>query len=146
MRPILMITLCGLLGLSATNCNPSPKPIAYGTDTCYFCRMTIVDRQHASEFVTDKGKVYRFDAIECMVNSMKEIGEDNLAIYLCTTFDRPGVLVDATTATFLISKALSSPMGANITAFSNKTEAGKALDEYGGEQYDWPQLLSYLYQ
>ena len=29
--------------------------------------MTIVDRQHAAEAVTSKGKVFKFDAIECMV-------------------------------------------------------------------------------
>ena len=49
-------------------CTPAPKPIEYGSDMCHYCKMTIMDKQHAAELVTDKGKVFPFDAIECMIH------------------------------------------------------------------------------
>jgi copper chaperone NosL len=49
-------------------CNPERKPIQYGEDKCAFCRMSIVDQRFGGEIVTQKGKVYMFDAVECMVN------------------------------------------------------------------------------
>ena len=106
--------------------------------------MTIVDRQHAAELVTQKGKVFKFDAVECMVNSIKEIGAGNIAQYLCNTYDVPGELKDATAANFLVSEALPSPMGANLTAFSTQEEANRALKAFGGRLYTWEPLLSYL--
>ena len=54
------------------SCNVSPKPIDYGSDGCHFCKMTIVDKVHAAEIVTKKGKVYMFDATECMINFRKD--------------------------------------------------------------------------
>ena len=39
-------------------CTVSPKPIDYGNDGCHFCKMTIVDKVHAAEIVTKKGKVF----------------------------------------------------------------------------------------
>ncbi len=59
-----------ILLLIVTNCSVSPKAIDYGNDGCHFCKMTIVDKLHAAEVVTNKGKVYKFDATECMINFM----------------------------------------------------------------------------
>jgi copper chaperone NosL len=106
--------------------------------------MTIVDRQHAAEIVTQKGKIFKFDAVECMVNAREEIGADNIAQYLCNTYDAPGELTDATTASFLVSKAIPSPMGANLTAFSEAEAAKRTMDEFNGSLYNWNSLLSYL--
>lgn len=125
-------------------CNTGPKPIQYGTDSCHFCRMTIVDRQHASEIVTSKGKVYKFDAIECMVNFREELEETSIAHFLCNDFNTPGELMDATSATFLISEAIPSPMGANLTAFRNAEDAAAARQQYGGQLYNWNQLGAFL--
>lgn len=138
------IQLLFVIALSTNACNPGPRPIDYGTDACYYCRMTIVDRQRASEIVTNKGKVYKFDAIECMVNSREALGDDNIARYLCNYFKNPGELTDATMATFLISDALPSPMGANLTAFQTKLAAQEVQEKLGGALYDWESLLIHL--
>ena len=140
MKPLIQIG-CLLLLLG---CQPGPRPVEYGTDACYFCRMTIVDRQHAAEIVTNKGKVYKYDAVECMVNSMDEIGTGDIALYLCNTFDNPGILTDATSVSYLVSEALPSPMGANLTAFATIGEANNARQEYGGTVYSWEALAHYL--
>ncbi|WP_034060961.1 nitrous oxide reductase accessory protein NosL [Lacinutrix jangbogonensis] len=124
------------------SCNVSPKPIDYGNDGCHFCKMTIVDKVHAAEIVTKKGKVYKFDATECMVNFMDEFETSEIELYLSNNYTEPEVLIDATHATFLISKNVPSPMGAFLSAYKNKADAEKTQTEKGGVLYTWDQLLA----
>jgi copper chaperone NosL len=65
-----------LLVLLLLACNPESQPINYGADMCEFCRMSIVDQRFGSEIVTQKGKVYKFDAVECMINYLDDRVED----------------------------------------------------------------------
>lgn len=115
------------------SCKAEPQKIEYGTDACHYCKMTIVEKTHAAEIVTKKGRSYKYDAIECMLNEMKEEGSDKIALFLVTDYTKPTILIDATKTTFLISKEIKSPMGANLSAFSDKKESEKYL----GDTYDW---------
>ncbi|WP_092447786.1 nitrous oxide reductase accessory protein NosL [Winogradskyella sediminis] len=124
------------------SCNVSPQPIIYGSDGCHFCSMTIVDKTHAAEVVTTKGKVYKFDATECMINFMDEFDTSEIKLYLSNNYTEPEALIDATKATFLISENIPSPMGAFLTAFKNKTDAEKFQAEKGGDLYTWKTLLA----
>ncbi|WP_299109091.1 nitrous oxide reductase accessory protein NosL [uncultured Winogradskyella sp.] len=127
-----------------SSCNVSPKPIEYGSDGCHFCKMTIVDKVHATEFITKKGKVYKFDATECMINYFDEFDTSEIELYLTNYFSKPEALTDATKATYLISKNIPSPMGAFLTAFENKSEAEKIQAEKGGKLYSWTELLAHF--
>ena len=93
-----------ILLLTAFSCNVKPEAINYGSDGCHFCKMIIVDKVHAAEIVTKKGKVYKFDATECMINFMKEFDTSETQHYLTNIYTEPEVLIDATKATFLIVK------------------------------------------
>ena len=126
------------------SCNASPKVINYGEDMCYFCKMTIVDKLHAAEIVTQKGKVYKFDATECMVNFIKDFDKSTIKLYLSNNYNEPEALIDATKATFLISENIPSPMGAFLSAFKTKVEAKKIQSEKGGTLYTWETLLSHF--
>jgi copper chaperone NosL len=126
------------------SCNVSPKAIEYGSDGCYFCKMTIVDKVHAAEIVTKKGKVYKFDATECMVNFMGDFDSSEIKLYLSNNYTEPESLIDATQATFLISENIPSPMGAFLSAFKNKADAEKTQAEKGGTLYTWDELLVHL--
>ena len=126
------------------NCNVSPKTIDYGNDGCHFCKMTIVDKVHAAEVVTNKGKVYKFDATECMINFMDEFDTSEIELYLSNNYTEPEELIDATKATFLISKNVPSPMGAYLSAFKDKADAERVLNEKGGNLYTWESLLERL--
>ncbi|WP_179351192.1 nitrous oxide reductase accessory protein NosL [Winogradskyella vidalii] len=123
------------------SCNVSPEPINYGSDGCHYCSMTIVDKTHAAEVVTNKGKVYKFDATECMINFMDEFETSEIELYLSNNYTEPETLIDATKATFLISENIPSPMGAFLTAFKNKADAEKLQADKGGELYTWKTLL-----
>ncbi|WP_178987277.1 nitrous oxide reductase accessory protein NosL [Winogradskyella schleiferi] len=126
------------------SCNVSPQPINYGSDGCAFCKMTIVDKVHAAEIVTKKGKVYKFDATECMINYMKDFNTSEIELYLSNNYTEPEVLIDATEATFLISENIPSPMGAFLSAFESKVDAEKFKAEKGGELYTWEELVTKL--
>lgn len=141
MKQKLMVLVIGFALLS---CSPKPQAIVYGSDGCHYCKMTIVDRIHAAEIVTDKGKVYTFDAIECMLNYDKEIEVGINTMYLVNHYGTPEELINASEATFLISKNIPSPMGAFLTAFETKNEAVKIKMEKEGEIYSWEELLEHL--
>lgn len=124
------------------SCNVSPKPIDYGSDGCHFCKMTIVDKVHAAEIVTKKGKAYMFDATECMINFRKDFDTSEIELYLSNNYTEPEALIDATEATFLISKNIPSPMGAFLSAFKNEANAKEFQAEKGGDLYTWEELLA----
>ncbi|TWO32222.1 hypothetical protein E1J38_010385 [Seonamhaeicola sediminis] len=133
-----------LLLLTVVGCNTSLKPIDYGNDGCHFCKMTIVDKIHAAEVVTKKGKVYKFDATECMINFMDEFDTSTIKLYLSNNYLEPEALIDATESTFLISENIPSPMGAFLSAFKTKAEAETKQSEKGGTLYSWEELLAHF--
>ena len=137
MKSILSLTLISLL---LASCTVEESPIVFGKDACHYCMMNIVDKQHAAEIVTQKGKPFKYDAIECMMRDILERDESSIALFLMTDYFAPGKLVDATEATYLISENLPSPMGANLTGFQSKSKAEEVHKAKGGILYSWNEL------
>jgi len=79
-----------------------------------------------------------------MVNFMNDFDVSEIKFYLTNHYLESEVLVDASKATFLISKNIPSPMGAFITAFENKVDAEKIKAEKEGTLYTWKELLNHL--
>lgn len=138
------LILCLFVTSFIVSCTIKSEAINYGHDGCTFCKMTIVDKVHATEIVTKKGKTYKFDASECMIHFMNDFETSDIELYLTNVYETPEHLEDATQATFLISKSIPSPMGAFLTAFSSKEMAGKVQAEHGGTLYTWSELLHHL--
>ena len=107
-----------MLYLVLSSCTPEhPEPIAYGEDQCVYCRMSIADRQYGAELVTDKGRVLKYDAAECMIN---QLADDPIAYrqLYAVAYDRPGKLLPVDSLMFVIDPKFRSPMGAHLAAFS----------------------------
>jgi copper chaperone NosL len=104
--------------------------------------MTIMDHRYGTEVVSDKGKVYKFDSIECLVEFLedKENGEEKFSLVLFTPFDQPEKLVNAFDSYVLHSKNLPSPMGMYLSAFETESAATQFQGQYGGKLYDWEAL------
>lgn len=136
--------LLGAIILLQIGCSVKPEPIDYGNDGCYFCKMTIVDKIHGAELVTKKGKVYKFDAAECMVQILEEFNNEEVEFLLTNFYSEPEVLIDATKATFLISENIPSPMGAYVSAFQELSKAKKIQSEKGGTLYSFEELKIHL--
>jgi copper chaperone NosL len=74
-----------------------------------------------------------------MMNQLKD-DQTEMALFLVNDFDRPGELVDAKNATYLISENIPSPMGAFLSAFSEQKAAQNTLDDNGGKLLSWTEL------
>ncbi|SNR73220.1 nitrous oxide reductase accessory protein NosL [Lutibacter flavus] len=126
--------------LLTISCKVEPEAIEYGKDQCSFCVMNIVDKTHAAQYVTKKGKQFKFDAIECLVNDLNEKNEQDLAVILVADYGNPGNMIDAKTATYLISTGIKSPMGANLSAVVTLEKALELQQQYLGDIYAWEPL------
>ena len=138
MKKYLTLSLFALFGY--LSCTVGPEPIDYGHVGCHYCSMTIVDKQHAAQLVTSKGKVFNFDAIECMMNHLKDQDEATMALFLVNDYDRPGELVDAKKATYLISGNIPSPMGEYLSAFANEEAATYTRNMQDGGLFTWKEI------
>lgn len=135
-----MRLLLVFMSIIISACTVAPVDINYGKAACHFCKMTIIDNQHAAELVTSKGKVFQYDAIECMINDLKPRDKADISLFLINDYSKPGMLVDAKSATFLISEKIKSPMGAYLSGFESKKSAQKTQNEQGGNLFSWEEI------
>lgn len=125
-------------------CSSGPQPINYGHDSCRFCKMTIVDARFGAEGITDKGKQFKFDAVECMLNHLRnDNGRTTYTTYV-TPYDTPNVLVTAEELTYLIDSEIPSPMGMYLTAYSSSQSALDYQKKHGGEVLTWEGLTNHF--
>ncbi len=125
-----------------SSCSNHEEPINYGNEQCTSCKMTIADNRFGAEIITKKGKVFKFDSIECMLAFMNKssIEANDIEKYLITDYSATQSLVDASTACYLTCNEISSPMGANLAGFKEKEEANKFQSQKGGEILSWNEV------
>ncbi|MBT8401227.1 MAG: nitrous oxide reductase accessory protein NosL [Rhodothermia bacterium] len=137
--------VAGLIGTSValSGCTPGPSPIRYGEDQCDFCRMTILDERYGAELVGAKGKVYRFDSIECLASHVgtPEFDQQHVHSLWVADFASPGSLVEIKDATILHSDNIASPMGMNLAAFGPIMDNEKAINAFGGKTMGWEEVV-----
>ncbi|QOW11627.1 hypothetical protein Q73A0000_15225 [Kaistella flava (ex Peng et al. 2021)] len=108
-----------------------PQEIAVGKDQCDNCKMTITEPKYATELITKKGRLYKFDDIACMKDYENSNAETtgNATTYVA---DFPtGQFIESSTATLIKGGEIKSPMGGNTQAFKNKSDADKAASDLG---------------
>lgn len=140
LRPALMIKsllMILLIAVAGSGCSNKPADIHYGSDECTHCKMMITDNRFAAQLVTDKGKAYKFDAIECMSGYL----EDHPELRPVTSgwiqnFDQPGTWIPAAKSYLVQSEVIRSPMGAHILAFSSEKARENHLNTYKGTKAD----------
>lgn len=124
-------------------CTVEPDPILYGVQECAHCRMTITERPFAAQLMTDKGRTHSFDAIECMMRFTNSNFESDHEVRLFRVADQqsPHDLFDATTATYLVSESIPSPMGGNLSAYRSRDAAEMRLGVEMGDIMTWNELV-----
>ena len=145
---IIRVVFVLLTMLILASCGSEPEPINYGHDECEFCRMLITDNKYGAELVTDKGKIYKFDSIECMIEFSlvkNTLGDTNNKL-LITDFDNPDNLVDARNSFYVKNDKFRSPMGLNVTAFNGEEQVQKFISENGGEKLSWVEVIELVKQ
>ena len=112
------------LSLSFFSCAKTEVvPIKLNVDTCDFCKMTIADGKYAAEVISEKGRVFKFDDIMCMIHYGKENSNTKMAAHYVNDYTQDNVLIPAKTAFFLSEGTIQSPMRGGIIAFSSENEA-----------------------
>jgi len=142
MKGFSLISGC-LLMISLFSCSVSPVEIEYDYDQCHACKMIISDSRFGCEYVTTKGKIYKYDAIECMARDIKKLNSEDLAHIMVTHFYTPKKLEDANNSYFLISKERSSPMGAFLSAYKNLDDIKKDFSNQDAMILSWNELLNH---
>ncbi len=124
------------------SCSPKPEPINYGQDVCELCKMNITDNKFAAEIVTNKGKIYKFDSVECLFN-FKHLEIDNMEIHSewVNDFSNPGALINLKEAFFLHSDVFRSPMGLNVLSFSSQEKRDELKNQYGGKELTYQEVF-----
>lgn len=134
--------MCFLLLFSVVNCSvrKEPVPILFGKDQCSYCKMTISNPKFGAELITDKGRILKYDAAECMINHLDENAPQYHKLY-AVPYNAPKELQQVDSLQFLISPDFRSPMGANLAAFSDTTNLNVV---HRDQLIDWQTLLKLL--
>lgn len=126
------------------SCSADPRPIAYGQDGCHHCKMTLMDPRFGAELVTEKGKVFVFDDVNCMLQYMdSEDGKSQMYKHvLVIDYQNPGVLLDANYAFYLKSEEFKTPMASQIVAFPDYDVLKEYKKKTGGVYLAWGELTT----
>lgn len=126
------------------SCNTQPQLIEVGKVNCDFCKMTIMDTKFASELITAKGKIYKFDDAHCLLSWLhsgtiekKEVKE----IYF-VDYNNPSQFISSTAAFLLKNEMLHSPMNGNVAAFSTDADRLKLHTQINGDTISWNSLYN----
>ncbi len=136
--------ILGLLAicLSATACHHGPVPIWYGQDNCDQCKMQISDKRFGFELLTQKGKVYKFDDMHCLLEFIQSdaAAKKEIAGIYFADFSADGQWIPAGESFLLKSPALHSPMNGDIAAFRSADSMNKYKNELNGEALSWKDI------
>jgi copper chaperone NosL len=126
------------------SCSQNPESLVYGTDVCHFCKMTLVDKKFGAELVTNKGKVYKFDDVNCLLNFYNSGQEDEQGYKhkLVIDYLNPEKFVDATEAFYLKSSEIRSPMNSQVAAFSSKKDMDQYKKSWNGIYLAWGEVVT----
>lgn len=128
--------------LILAGCSQEPQTVHIHQDDCSHCRMIISDMRFATQLVTDKGKAYKFDSVECMIqfsNENKKI-TGNAKMWV-SIYNRPGTWIGIDDAFLVEAESVKSPMGMNWFAVSEENIAERYVKEHTGKLLDWNLLL-----
>jgi copper chaperone NosL len=126
------------------SCNIEPEPLRYGTDACHACKMTLVDKKFGAELVTKKGKVYKFDDVNCMLRfyNSADIVPEEFSYKLVVDFTQPAKLIEASDAFYLKSPEIKSPMASQIAAFEKNQSMKDYKKQWNGIYLVWGELVT----
>lgn len=124
-----------------------PIAINYGQDNCSYCKMTIVDKSYAAELISEKGKAFKFDSIECLA-AFEIAGIVNFGTSQSrwvSDCSKPGELIEFDSATFIHSLAIKSPMGMGLIAVATEKLGERIIDIRESRVVDWNEIKTMVY-
>jgi copper chaperone NosL len=106
--------------------------------------MTLVQKGFAAQRINDKGKVFKYDAIECLLGDLKAKPLRPKELVYVSDWSLPEAdLSSAQQAYYLKSEKISSPMGGALASFQFKDSALVFQGRMGGTLLDWTRLQEF---
>jgi copper chaperone NosL len=139
----LVIALMGTVGLGCSD--QGPARMHYGDDQCDYCKMNIVDPAFGSQLVSDKGKVFKFDSIECLAayeQTHKSLQTGSTR--WLADINQPGSFVEGRKAFIVSGHTLRSPMGLGLAATSRLEDGRQLATETNGRVLSWQEVRDYV--
>ena len=130
-----------ILAVSFNSCQNNPEPISYGQDDCAHCRMVISDQKFGGELITQKGKLYKFDSIECLAAYYRSLNVKDVQSMWTIDFSNPGLWVKADVAYYLRSKNIPSPMGMFLSSYASRVTSEEMKTQMDGDLLNWQEVL-----
>lgn len=129
-----------------TACEPGPREVRTGSDSCSYCSMIISEPEFASQVVTQQGRSYLYDSIECLAADRLTQGDDIDEVHAIWVTDFAGneEWVQVEDAHFLQSDSLNSPMSLSLSAWSSRERAERGRQQFGGRLMQWREVLEYV--
>ncbi len=141
LRRIHRSVLYVFIAFGIFSCRNNPEPIDYGHDECAHCKMAISDRKFGGELITKKGKIYKFDSIECLAAYYKDIQTADVQSLWTIDFSEPGTWIKADQAAYLHSKNLPSPMGMFLSSYGTREKAETMRAQMEGNVMNWQEVM-----
>lgn len=133
--------LAMVLVMPFASCSGSEIPsIKLNTDNCDFCKMTIADGRFGAALTTQKGRVYKFDDLSCMVHYKNENQATGFKQFYVSDFTKSNVLIPVEQAFFIKGEQVRSPMRGDIAAFSDAESAKMYLEQLGAASIEWKDI------
>jgi copper chaperone NosL len=129
------------LTIAALSCdNSQSQPIKLHGDKCDYCAMAISDGKFGAELITQKGRTYKFDDLQCLQKYRKENSKVEFASFFVHDYSKSNILIDAAKAFYVQHESLNSPMRGNIAAFSTKEAAKELSNKHEVAILSWADL------
>jgi copper chaperone NosL len=138
---MLAVALGGSLVATASACTSrEPQAILVGKDSCNACRMVVADSKFGAEVVTAKGKVYKFDSLECMEGFLRTLADAKDARIYVPDATAGGRLIVAESASFGLDSDKQGPMGRYILAGPSAESLKKIPGVHLTETFNWMEV------
>jgi copper chaperone NosL len=121
------------------SCTAKPEPFKTGADHCEACKMTIMDARFGGEVITKKGRVYKFDSMDCLMDYYHAHKSEVKETWV-NDFNEAGHLVKVGDAYFMRAN-VNGPMGSNIIASKDQAALKSLSLNKNGAAIKWADLI-----
>ena len=129
-----------VLSLALVSCTgkKQAEDIHWNEDACENCHMKMNDRKYGAEVITNHGRIFKFDAMECLLDFVKKNEAILSDIYVVDYFHSE--LIPVKDAVFVRSHKVHGPMGTNVFATKDSAALKDFAEKDTVQQLNWETL------
>lgn len=142
MKKSLVFSTLILLMLSAC-INQDPKEVNLHADECTYCKMVVSDQQFVSQLVSDKGKSYPFDSIECLAAYAYQTPDvAEIAKLYVADYTQKGQWLLLDSADIYHAESVQSPMGLSLFALPGQESIPSEITD--AKKMNWDETINFV--